>query len=53
MSDRSDILFAIAVLGFFGVTGLDLMNALSTLVAKLGNAIFFVLLIAWALMNKK
>ena len=52
---KDNILFWIAVLGFFGINGLDLLNALNELLLKLGNGIFIVLFLVWVYLkgNKK
>lgn len=44
---KENILFWIAVLGFFGITGLDLLNAINETIKKLGNGIVVLLILWW------
>jgi hypothetical protein len=55
LPEKNNILFWIAILGFFGINGIDLLNALSELVLKLGNGLFILLFFIWIYMeeNKK
>ena len=55
--NKNAILFWIALLGFFGITGLDLLNTIDKMISdiylKLGNLIWIILIgVIYILINK-
>lgn len=53
--NNDNLLFWIAILGFFGINGIDLLKALNELMLKLGNGIFLLIFLIWLYLkeNKK
>jgi len=56
--DRKDILLGVAILGFFGINGLDVINAVSEFVnglyLKLGNLLWAIIIVLiWLYQNRK
>lgn len=49
---KRDILFVIAVLGFFGIQGLDLLNMLNQMIVRLGSNGLFLLLVGLYVYDK-